>query len=235
MTERVTIDRRFRGPSDSGNGGYVCGVVAALVGGPAEVTLRSPPPLDRPLDVQRLDGGAVAVLDGETLIAEGIPASVKIDVPQPVSFSDAEAAAASYLGFQQHVFPTCFGCGPQRAPGDGLRIFPGWSARRGLVAAPWMPDASLAGPDGAVRSELLWAALDCPGGWALFKEAGEQRPMVLGRLAARLLAPVRPGERCVVIGWPLGEDGRKLYSGTAVFSGAGDLCGVARATWVKLA
>src|SRR3990172_3004242 len=108
MKERVVIPRRFRGPPESGSGGYTCGVVAALVGGPAEVTLRRPPPLNRPLDVQRLDGGAVAVLDGETLVAEGIPASVKIDVPEPVSFSDAEAAAASYLGFQHHLFPTFF-------------------------------------------------------------------------------------------------------------------------------
>ena len=57
---------------------------------------------------------------------------------------------------------------------------------------------------------------------------------MLGRLAARLIAPVQPGERCVVIGWPLGEDGRKLYSGTALFSHDGELLAFARATWVRL-
>jgi predicted amidohydrolase len=54
-------------------------------------------------------------------------------------------------------------------------------------------------------------------------------------MAARLLAPIAHGERCVVIGWPLGEDGRKLYSGTALFSHDGELRAVARATWVRLA
>jgi hypothetical protein len=57
---------------------------------------------------------------------------------------------------------------------------------------------------------------------------------VLGRLATKLLAPVRAGERCVVTGWPLGEDGRKLYSGSALFSADGDLRAVARATWVRI-
>ncbi len=57
---------------------------------------------------------------------------------------------------------------------------------------------------------------------------------MLGRMAAKLIAPVQPSERCVVIGWPLGEDGRKLYSGTALFSADGELCSVARATWVRI-
>ena len=233
MSEHVTIDRRFRGPPESGNGGYVCGVVAGLVGGTAEVTLRRPPPLERPLQVARLDDGAVALRDAETVIAEGAPTSLKIDVPEPVSFLDAEEAAKSYIGFRRHPFPTCFVCGPQSAEGQGLRIFPGTVSRRNIVAAPWTPDASLAGEDGAVRPEFVWAALDCPGFFGLFKGQPE-RPAVLGRLAARLIAPVRPGEPCVVIGWPLGEDGRKLYSGTALFSHDGDLRAVARATWVGL-
>ena len=71
MSEQVTIDRRFRGPPESGHGGYMCGVVAGLVGGTAEVTLRRPPPLDQPLQVTRLDGGGVALRDGETVITEG--------------------------------------------------------------------------------------------------------------------------------------------------------------------
>ena len=69
MSEQVIIDRRFRGPPESGHGGYVCGVVADLMGGPAEVILRRPPPLGRPLEVQRLEGGRVALRDGETFIA----------------------------------------------------------------------------------------------------------------------------------------------------------------------
>lgn len=235
MSEQVTIDRRFRGPPESGHGGYVCGVVAGLIGDTAEVTLRRPPPLDRPLQVVRLDGGAVALRDSETVIAEAVPASLEIDPPAPVSFTEAEVASRSYIGFREHVFPTCFGCGPKRAEGDGLRIFPGRIKGRDVVAAPWTPDASLAGEAGTVRPEFVWAVLDCPGAWTPFADLTEVRLSMLGRLAARLIAPVRPGERCVVIGWPLGEDGRKLYSGTALFSHDGDLRAVARSTWVRIA
>ena len=233
MREQVIIDRRFHGPPQSGNGGYVCGVVADLMGGPAEVTLRRPPPLDRPLGVVWLDG-RVALRDGETVIAEGAPTSVEIDVPDPVAYADAEAASRSYLGFRWHPFPTCFVCGPQRAYGDGLRIFPGRVAGRDLVAAPWTPHASLADADGTVRPEFVWASLDCPGGLALVTESFAQ-PVVLGRLAAKLLAPVRSGRPHVATGWPLGGEGRRLYSGTALFTHEGELLAVARATWVRLA
>ncbi len=232
MNEQVVVDQRFNGPPESGNGGYVCGVVAGLVGGTAEVTLRRPPPLDRPLQVARLNDGAVALRDGEAVIAEAEPASVEIDIPEPVGFSDAEEAARSYVGFRHHPFPTCFVCGPKREEGDGLRIFPGPVAGRDIVAAPWTPDASLADKNGQVRSEIVWAALDCPSGFAV---TTFETVAVLGRLAAKLIAPVRPGERCVLTGWPLGEDGRKLYSGTALFSHSGELRAVARATWVRIA
>lgn len=47
MSETIVIPRRFRGPLTSGNGGYTCGLLAGIVGGEAEVTLRLPPPLER--------------------------------------------------------------------------------------------------------------------------------------------------------------------------------------------
>jgi hypothetical protein len=227
--EHIVIDARFRGPPDSGNGGYVCGRLAAFIEGTAEVTLRKPPPLGRPLAVARHSGG-VSLLDGDTVIAEAAPAIVELEVPDAVSPDEASAAARAYVGFERHIFPHCFVCGPRRDEGDGLRIFPGWIDERKVVAAPWTPDRSLAGVDGALRPEIVWASLDCPGAWAR-----RERAMVLGRLAARLLAPVRPGEKCVVAGWPLDEDGRKLYAGTALYGEGGALKAFARATWVRIA
>ena len=42
----LTIDRRYRGPLTSANGGYACGRLAAYVDAhEVEVTLRLPPPL----------------------------------------------------------------------------------------------------------------------------------------------------------------------------------------------
>ena len=94
------IEGRFNGPAGSGNGGYTCGLVAARVGSPAsEVTLRRPPPLDRPLQVRRQEQ-AVLVLDGEDVVAEGRPAaSVDAELPAAVSHADAVDAAGRYTGF----------------------------------------------------------------------------------------------------------------------------------------
>jgi hypothetical protein len=221
MAHEIVIDRHFRGPTESGNGGYTCGLVARFVEGPAEVTLRVPPPLDRPLRVER--NGAVRVLDGETLVAEAKPADVDVEPPAPPSFEVASRAALPE-GDQDSPFPQCFVCGPQREPGDGLRIFAGPLHDR-AVAAPWVPDERHVGP------EFVWAALDCPGAYAC--GFGDRGVLVLGRLAARVEALPRAGERCVVVAWPLGEDGRKAYAGTALYGEGGRLLGVARATWIE--
>jgi hypothetical protein len=218
----ITIPARYNGPPGSANGGYTCGVVAGLLDGPAEVTLRLPPPLDRPLRVERSDG-RVEVYDGDALVAEGARAEVDVEPPAPVSVPDAERAAATYAGFAEHVFPTCFVCGPERAEGDGLRIFPGRLDGTATVAAPWTPAES--------RPELVWASLDCPGAFAVgFDGRGD---LLLGRLAARIERLPDAGEPCVVVGWPLGEDGRKLYAGTALFAADGTLLARARATWIE--
>ncbi len=231
MSRQVIIDRRFCGPPDSANGGYACGIVGGLIGGTAEVTLLRPPPIGRPLEIVRLEGGGVNLRDGETILAEGVSASVEIDVPVPVSFAEARQAANSYAWFHGHPFPTCFVCGPDRSEGDGLRIFPGPVTGRDIVAAPWTPHTSLGDKDGRVPPEIVWAALDCPSGFAVW---GPGTVQVLGRLAARLIAPAVLSQRYVVIGWPLGAEGRKLYGGSALFSEDATLHAVGRATWIEI-
>ena len=209
------IDSRFRGPAASGNGGYTCGLVAACVGNPAEVTLRLPPPLERPL---RFDGRRL--WDDEALVAEAQSAEVELDIPAPVSFEEANRAAEPDL---RSPFPECFVCGHERA--DGLRIFAGAVPGRAVVAAPWIPAEDL------LALEFVWAALDCPGAYATGVPG--RGTVVLGRLAARVDRLPRAGEGCVVIGWSLGDDGRKHHAGTALFGEAGDLIGVGRALWIE--
>jgi hypothetical protein len=226
----IVLDPRFRGPAASGNGGYTCGLVAGFLDGIAEVTLRRPPPLGRPLAVAR-EGENVIVTDDGLVIAEGTAARLDLDVPPAVPYEQATHASAGYRGFESHAFPTCFVCGPERAPGDGLRIFAGPLDGRAGVAAPWIPANDLADAEGIVRPEFVWAALDCPGAFAA--GFGDREALLLGRLAAEIRAPVRSGERYVVLGWPLGREGRKLYAGTALFAASGELCGLARATWIE--
>ena len=125
-------------------------------------------------------------------------------------------------------------CGPERPPADGLHILVGPVAGRGLSADVWYPDEALAGPDGRVRPEFVWAALDCAGGIGALEDIAVGSPYVLGRMAARQLAPVTAGEPHVVVGWRLAQDGRKVMAGSALFTGTGQAVGVAHATWIRL-
>jgi hypothetical protein len=218
--ETLTIGARFNGPDGSANGGYTCGRIAVLLGGGAEVTLRSPPPLERALAVER-DGDRLRVVDGEIVVAEAVRGSVELEVPEAAPWEEAEAASARYPGFADHAFPRCFVCGPNREPGDGLRIFAG-PLGDGRFAATWTP--------AEVRPELVWAALDCPGAIAVgFPDRGET---LLGRFAVKIDELPKPSERCVVLAWPLGDEGRKLYAATALFGADGRPLARARATWI---
>lgn len=233
MSETVIIERRFCGPPESGNGGYVCGLVANRIDGAAEVTLRVPPPMDTPLTFATGPDDRIELRDGDLIVATGTPAEFNIDPPAPPTFAEAAEASKRYAGFDRHVFPTCFVCGPDRTPDDGLCLYPGEIDGRGYVAATWTPHASLANGADEIAPEILWAALDCPGGFA-WGVAQDETPSVLGRMAARLIRMPAVGERCVALGWRLEEEGRKRYAGTAVFTEAGELCGLSRQTWIQL-
>jgi hypothetical protein len=231
LSETIIIDGRFNGPPESGNGGYVCGLVGTRIDGPAEVTLRRPPPLDVPLTLTGGENGSIFLRDGESLVAEGRPAAFDLETPQPPSYPQAEAAVPGYAGFENHVYPTCFVCGPHRSLGYGLRVFAGPVAGRDLVAAPWTPDERLAGEGGFVRPEFLWAVLDCPGYFALPDIALRS---VLGRMVARIESRPQAGQLCLIAGWPIAQDGRKHTVGTALFTDSGNLCALARSTWIEL-
>ena len=228
------IATRFRGPPDSGNGGYTCGRLAAFVEAEAvQVSLRLPPPLERPLTVERRGGGAV-LLDGEALVAEAEPAELSIDLPAPVSPADAEAGVtrSPFLDPDGHAFPGCFVCGPERAPGDGLRIFAGPAAGE-VWASPWTPDPSLADEGGTVSPEFAWAALDCPTG-AVSANPGSDPPVVLARMTCRLSGRVEAGSPHLLQSWRIGWDGRKRHAGSALYDAAGNVLGAARALWIEL-
>jgi hypothetical protein len=95
----------------------------------------------RPVPVHRHGGGILVVEDGDVLLAEARPVKVGLEpplaVPATLTPEAAEAAAGRSRYYDDPVFPGCFGCGPARRPGDGLRIFPGRTAGRLLWAAPW--------------------------------------------------------------------------------------------------
>jgi hypothetical protein len=240
MTETLTIEPRFNGPPDSGNGGYSCGRLAQSVDADAvEVTLRLPPPIGRPLQVERDDDGSARLLDGEALIAEARLTELAADAPRPVDAAEAALAEedSPFLEAGMHPFPTCFVCGPRREPGDGLRIFSGPVAQRDVCAARWTPDPELAANgDRTLAPELVWAALDCPTSVPVANDpdSADFRPIVLARLAVRILKPVRAGEPHTIVSWPIEIDGRKRHAGAALHSAGGEVLAVARALWIEL-
>lgn len=170
----------------------------------------------------------------DQLVAEVVRTSLTLEPPAPVSFDEATQAAGGYPWVSGHPFPRCFVCGPDRAEGDGLRIFPGAVAGRSVAAAPWIPDSSVADPTGRVKPEIVWSVLDCPSwfGLACF-HPWEGRPL-LGRLAVEIHERPLVGERCVCVGWFVSRDGRKAHVGSALFSEDGALRALGRATWITV-
>lgn len=231
MSSPVSIPGRFNGPLDSGNGGYCSGVVASFVEGPAEVSLRSPVPLDRPLGVVTDGDGAVRLLDGETLVAEGRPAAaIDLQAPAAVSLDEARAAMERYRGLDTGPFCRCFVCG--RAREDTLGVFAGQVDDRDLVASTWTPPRSMADEQGSVRPEVVWAVLDCPTYFAA--HIGQDLSLsFLVRLAARIDNPVVAERDYVVIAWPIESEGRKRRAGSAVMTPDGQALAVADALLVE--
>ena len=225
----IEIPARFCGPPDMANGGYLAGRLAALLGGVADVSLRRATPLDRPLLIERFDGG-LRLLDGDAVLAEARAAEAPdVELPEPVSLADAATAARSFPRFVDHPVPGCFVCGTERP--DGFRIFPGpVPGREEIYAAPWTPDPSLGDETSLVRPEFLWAALDCTGAFAVNEPP--RGLALLARIAARIDERPRVGEPLVVIGWPIAREGRRLEPGTAILTPRGRAVAVARATWV---
>jgi hypothetical protein len=230
----IVVERRYNGPPNCGNGGYVGGLIAAHVDGTAEVTLRKPTPLDVELTVERHAGG-VRMRDGDTVIATAVPIHDEPPAtPSPVSLADVEAAGERSALRQRprtHPFPGCFGCGPDND--GGLRIMVGPVPGRELAADVWTPDATLADSDG-VRPEFVWTALDCSAGLGAIGQEPTSAPYLLGRMAVWLLAAVRPGERYAVVGRREGGAGRTLFAGSAIYAADGTPVAVARSTWIQL-
>jgi hypothetical protein len=238
----IRIASRFNGPLASGNGGYSAGLAAQFVGAEAvEATLRAAIPLEQPLRAHAsAEGVDLTTDDAATRILIMSLRATRLNSPDVESpgLAAAEVAAETFRGAEDHVLPTCFVCGPRRAIGDGLRIFPDWTKDPSgadnpnpfpIVASPWIPSPDLADAAGRIAPEFLWAALDCPGAFAIDKE-----PILLGRMSARIIDRPRADRPIIAIAWTKGHDRRKHFAGTALFSDSGDLLAFSEQTWIQI-
>ena len=147
------IASRFRGPAGSANGGYTCGLLAALVDGPAEVTLRLPPPLERPAAASSATDERVLVLDGEALVAEARPAEVDVAPPEPPSFEDAVARPSCRAATRRARSPSASSAAATATTGCGSSPGRVDARRRGAVGAGRAAAApSSSGPRSTARA-----------------------------------------------------------------------------------
>ena len=238
LLETFIVERRFRGPPQSANGGYICGRLARHIEGPAQVTLYHPPPLETELELRSASSDAVVLVHAEREIAAAASAPLTARRWSVPSYSEAAAAAERTFPAARHPLPTCFVCGPARSAGDGLRLHVGplaaddleWS---GLLAAPWEPDSSLADRNGEVREEFVWAALDCPTAYASSSADG-LRTILLGRQTLRVERRPRVGERCIVMAQTTGKDRRKHFAVAALADEAGEILAECKAVWIEV-
>ncbi|MFN3212959.1 MAG: hypothetical protein ACE37M_07635 [Henriciella sp.] len=227
-----TIDRRYCGPANSGNGGYVSGRMANFIQGPVRARITAPPPLETELTVIA-EGEGVAVMIGDQKLASAVPSEVEIDLPDIPSVQGLEAAHAAYLeDAEDHPIAHCFVCGPKRDPGDALRLFTGPVPNSPVNADAWVPHADFAGEDGLIRSEILWSALDCPSAFSL--RHGNTKLCLLGTLTAEIYRRPAPGEQLIVMAWPRGVEGRKNFADAAIVDADGDVLAAANAVWIEL-
>ena len=228
--DTVTIPSRFKGPPKSANGGYTCGLMARQIEGDVAASLKIPPPLDTPLAIRQSEGKVEMYL-GERLVGRADPAVLDLAVPslpEPLELGpDPVDAPGRPVRFAP--FSTCFVCGKDREHPDGLCIHPQQVVgHEGMVAAPWRLHPGLAGRNGFVATEILWAALDCPGYFAC--APGEAA--LLARLTVSICARLQAHGDATVIGWDLSGAGRKRRCGTAIFAPDGSLVAKAEGLWI---
>jgi hypothetical protein len=231
----VVVARQFRGPPNSGNGGYVCGLLGKEFAGPATVALRALIPLDVALRLGRTAGAVRLTGTDGTLIAEAVAAvSALPDPPAPPSLAEARAAGARCPVIEKPFHPPCFTCSSVREDGDGLRVLPGQidGAPPGHIACVWTPHRSFADATDRVPAEIVWAALDCPGSLAWIVKSGTGAGL-LGTMTGEVRRLPRAGESTIVTAWPMERNGRKFIAGVALFDAEGALMARGSQIWIS--
>lgn len=246
--------------SGTGNGGWSAGLLAQALGDAAlaigvAVTLRVPPPIGRPLELQVDDTGA-SLLDAAVQSAEPVlvgraePAPVTLDVPAAVAAIDADTARAASAGFpfrERHPFPMCVSCGIARPAGMvslGLHCGPVAGVHVDVDGATvpafadaWTVGADVADPDDAQAASVAatWSALDCPSA-APVADPDAANPIVLARMAARVVERPRVGGTYVLAAWRVHDEGRKHHTRSVLLDPARDgaVLAAADALWIEV-
>lgn len=223
--DTVTIPGRFNGPEGMVNGGIASGLVSSHIEGPTKVRLHAPVPLDRALELRTGEDQATLTADGRTFATAVKTAPSSLNPPRRIRAGEVESLPR--FNRDLNPFPTCFVCGHLRTDGMGLEMR---HTPEGGIAAVFDPTRVMA--RGLILApRFLWAALDCPSGYAALQDIG---PGVLGTLTAEIHRRVVVGEPLVVIAERREVEGRKIASASALYDHEGDLVAYAETVWVTI-
>ncbi|GEM30584.1 hypothetical protein NN3_15910 [Nocardia neocaledoniensis NBRC 108232] len=234
QSETVTVPEHIHGYPQVAFGGYVAGMLARRSGaGTVRVDFRRAVPVGTPITLSVTEPGHVALTDTDgTVLARSAPDGSSPTAPPPPSWSAAKRAVEAALASRQRPVTDCYGCGVECAPGHGLRLFPWPVPDRPVVAAAWTPDQGLADDKGELPPEIVWSALDCPGGIAAWVFQDMARGAVTAALTATTYQPVLAGAEYLSHAWAIRSEGRKFTVGVALSTREGELCAAAEALWV---
>lgn len=230
------IPARFNGPSKTGNGGYVSGLLALRLRAACDAqtvtaTLRKPPPLNTELTWRDAARTATLLDSAGDEIGNAAVGEFRADPPGCPDLASAHEATRAYEGHLKHPFATCFTCGTTRGEGDGLRVFSG-PLGNDRVAAVWTPHPNFDDGTGHLDVPTVWAAMDCPGGWAVNYI---RCPVLLGQMTATIHRVPQIGEEYIIVGEQTEVVGRKHYAKTAIYrADDGELLARAEQLWISI-
>ena len=95
-----------------------------------------------------------------------------------------------------------------------------------MIASPWTPQSD--------DPLFVWAVLDCPSAYAIESVDHRTQVVVLASLTVELRQPPRAGEPHVVAAWPVGSEGRKHHSASALYDARGRVLAIADSLWIEL-
>lgn len=234
----ITIEHTYNGPAGRGHGGTAAGRFAELVDPrAASVRLHAPVPLATPLRWQTSATSAEVYADAEH-VATVRPLAEPLVVGQVgrLPTSIVHQAESSWLDARAgvHMAPTCFACGHQRN-GEGLGLRPGPVPGTTLHATRWTPVAGgTAGTTGEVEPWMVWAALDCPTGFAALAGLDPDWAALTGELAVEIRQPVLAGIEHQIISRQRQASGRKILTEATLVGPRGVVVAVAVATWIAV-
>ncbi|MEU1204977.1 hypothetical protein [Nocardia sp. NPDC005825] len=232
--EALSIPAHIHGYPEVAFGGYLAGLLAAHSGADTvRVDFRRAVPVSTPILLSHPDDGRAALsATDDTLLVEAAPTTLTLDPRPTPPWAAAKSAVEIGLSGKRAV-TDCYGCGLACAPGMGLRLFPSELPGERMMAAAWTPDAGLGDETGELPPEVVWSALDCPGGRAAFAFSKMGLGAFTAALSATQLQPMYAGADYISHAWVVARDGRKHTVGVALSTADGDLCALSEALWIE--